>query len=332
MHIHQIPKSKHEFVKNHPGRHRTTRDRYQYKYRYLGTGSVFASTFAASRGPIQHKPNARPATISVFLPKSKRCTHLVSLPFYFDPEMNFSGYLREEEEYPVSGTDWGISACIDNACLGGGEPVVLDFPAGDAGRSNSRRIDMAAVINEHAAPFYEFECVKEGKDIEATDGDNGTLMTREEWSANGSYDLKSEESSTEERAFLFWPCVCSPCKSRILFVAFALFALFITGLGVGLALRDKPSNHSSVSASIGASGPQDSSGSSSVPDPASQTPGGSSETPESTLEPTSFDFEWDDYVIDWEEEEQNWDTTGDTVETESSNNSPFLVGAYYYPW
>jgi hypothetical protein len=239
--------------------------------------------------------------------------------------MNYTGYLREEEEYPVTGTEWGEAPCLGLPCPGDDEPVVLDLPEGDHRRNNSRRIDMAAVINEHAAPFYEFECTSNDKDLdlEATDGDR-TLQTRGEWSANYSDDLKSEES--QERAVIWGPFVCSPCTCRFLFIAFTLFALFITGLGVGVAVRDGPSEQNSFSANIGfedstaeagLGGPMDSSGSSQ---------GGSSLEPP-TLAPTEFEFDFDYGEIDLGEEENY-----SGGQQPGTNNSPYLVGAYYYPW
>jgi hypothetical protein len=239
--------------------------------------------------------------------------------------MNYNGYLREEEEeYQVSGTEWGESACFGMPCPVDDEPVVLDFPEGDYRRNNSKRIDMAAVINEHAAPCYDFECRTNEKDLEATNGDMGTLQTREEWSANGSYDLKSEEES-EERGFMSGLCICSPCKSRFLFIAFTLFALFVTGLGIGLAVRDGPTERNSFAASTGAGetgGPMNSTGSSATPAPAPQSLDGSSTTPE----PTYFEFDLD---YDFEELEDQSNVGFQQTET---NNSPYLVGAYYYPW
>lgn len=158
----------------------------------------------------------------------------------------YSGYLRETDDWPVDGVDWTSNACIDNLCNRG-------LPTGSESSdtlhgqelSTSRRIDMAAIINGHSAS-PEFP---PPKDVEATDGESGTLRTREDLSANDSYDTASEATEGNMCGRGAW--CCTPCICRVCTVLLIVMALFAVGLGVGLAPRDESSGQNSVAASTG---------------------------------------------------------------------------------
>lgn len=231
---------------------------------------------------------------------------------------NFSGFLREEEEHPVSaGTDWTTDACsYGYPCIAGRS----GGPDSEEKRQKqgiiSRRIDMAAIINDHHCgnSMSPPEAEKSNKDLEDADI---TLQTK----ADDTDDSDVKSNGSEKTVFFCGPFFCSPCVCQLWCMGITLFILFIIGLGVGLGLRNPPATNEKSSA-LNA-------------DPSLSTqPGGDGTNP--SLSPSSqptplfdFEFNFDDYTdtntVDQEGTsgtEQVWDTS----------SSPYLVGAYYYPW
>ncbi len=238
---------------------------------------------------------------------------------------SFSGHLREEEDRTVTGTNWTSDGYeCPYPCIAG-QTATLGSPSRPKQGIVSRRIDMAAMINENHADATELP--DELIDLEATDNTQETKADDSDES-----DLKS--TSSEKTVFFCGPFFCSPCVCRLWCLGFTLFALFVIGLGVGLRQRDEPTNKTSASAlnsGVSVSMPGD--------DPPSLAPQqeqqgdqqqqqqGDQQNPTSYPTP-SFDF---DFEIDYDDAIVNEDSTGVTQEWDTSS-SPYLVGVYYYPW
>lgn len=270
---------------------------------------------------------------------------------------SFSGHIREEDDFAI-GDEWGSNPCgeVDTTL-----PQAQEEHFRQPRKTNSKRIDMAAMINENYYNRYEAN----EKDIEASELDK-TVITRED-SLTGS-----DKSYDEDRPF--WKdlcCTLSPCAGRIVISAFIVLLMFCFGLGVGLATKNKGSTDSSFAAAQGA-------GDNAVVPPGTATVAPSTKptnAPEPTLEPTAL-TDWD---LDYEEWFQTETDLGEPVTATPVSNtvtqapvaaptptangdnlfdgnqgsnqtpvqeppsdtvadpwgtkdSPYLVGVYYYPW
>jgi len=218
----------------------------------------------------------------------------------------YAGYLRETDEFPVDGDVWSNPCGVDPCAIG---DTTLNDDGSLTGQrpSNSRRIDMAAVINDYSAALAPLP-----KDLEATDGDLGTLRTREAWSENDSDETKSENPEGTQRVCCVW--YCTPCMCKIWTIILTVLVLFAIGLGVGLALRNKPSGQGSLAASMGAGSQTHSTGGRS----------GSKETQNPTLSPTTSpttSFEWNVNYSNWlRDDSQGTNNGGQTSETNPPTN------------
>ena len=208
----------------------------------------------------------------------------------------------------------------------------------------SRRIDMASQINETMV----IEPVIHHDDDDDDDDDADLKKT-----------MKNEES--EPRMTLCGILCCTPGVCRILWLASCLLILLLLGLGIGFTIRDKRSTSREFSAAMG----QDMDSGQIVPAPTmgpvvqtSTAAGGTmpgtvqslqpsrddipkdGPTPEESLSPSSHPTEFFDLNLDEALDEIADDTIEETTEetmnqefVEWDNSaSPYLVGAYYYPW
>lgn len=205
---------------------------------------------------------------------------------------SFSGHLRDEDEWAL-GSEWGNPCGADTTSPCPGVPS--SYANGQ--RRTTRRIDMAAVINERQAHYYDD---KDG------DVEKNTSHTRDESFNSGSMELKSNDSGQKEDdeddevgCLCF---VCSPCLARTSLVICTILILFITGLGVGLAVYDQDSR---TSLAAGANG--DAQGNTTSPTPApttKKTPGPTSipipgSSPGPTPVPISGSSPAPTMVLDW---------------------------------
>ena len=140
--------------------------------------------------------------------------------------------------------------------------------------------------------------------------------------------LSSHGSETSEDSVICGPFACSSCFCRWFFAVFTILVLFITGLGIGLAIRDEPSTNA-LAANIGGDNNDtavgggdlftDPPGMGSPPD----LGGGDEATPEPTEEMDGTDDDFalqidDNIFADFDEELDQ--------ELLDTSNSPYLVG------
>lgn len=273
----------------------------------------------------------------------------------------YTGHLREEEERPVSGIDWARDPeCIGSPCP---FPGTLSGPPSNEhthessngrhprhhGAGSSRRIDMAAMINNDLCGEVSFRKKIDAEDLEATQ-----IVDVRDW-AEDSEDLKTEESSDDELIDVCGVLLCTPCMCRTWSAAMFLLALFLVGMGVGMAVRENGQGERGFSAVQGqgttqAPGSPPGSGTSvdSAPSTtASLAPNdGTSLTQDpQVIESTSpssyptqyFEFDVEDFIDEIEETLDPPTSTENTINEApviewDNSASPYLVGVYYYPW
>eukprot|EP00934_Nitzschia_sp_Nitz4_P002036 Nitzschia sp. Nitz4//scaffold52_size167869//34323//36162//NITZ4_002265-RA/size167869-snap-gene-0.222-mRNA-1//-1//CDS//3329554002//2036//frame0 len=232
---------------------------------------------------------------------------------------NFSGYLRDEEEWAVGG-DWG-NPCGDltSACPGSSTAAnCTTSPTDHIMQANCMRIDMAAAITEGAGEAG-IEMAEKG-----SVHSKGTNSTELKTSDIDEQSYGEERELEEKRCCAVFSGV--RCFSRVTAALCGILSLYVMGMGIGLILYRSYDVDTNTSAA-------NSGGFSLTPAP---TPGWQPVSPPTsppTMAPTRFDFNIDDNVFDWDDDdaltrEEYFDDDDDSFIV----SGPYLVGAYYYPW
>ena len=271
---------------------------------------------------------------------------------------SFKGFLREEDDDPMTviNCSTGDPGCLGSSAYPPPSGRTGDQPTSPPRRTNfphhgSRRIDMASRINET---------------ITVIDRDHDTEIQDAEIQDDPPHDddLK-EKNDSEPRVAVCGILCCTPWGCRIVWLASFLLAFLLLGLGIGLRMRESGETSRQFSAAMG----QEMDAGQSVEAPtgiAAQAPTAAGATtpdivpslppsredfpiegsrpstsaPEESSSPSSQPTEFFDLNLDEYLDEITDDTieeiTDDSVNQEfvewDNSASPYLVGAYYYPW
>jgi hypothetical protein len=284
----------------------------------------------------------------------------------------FPGHMRENDDRPVAGIIWARDpGCVGRPTPGtvSGTPSTeavqestgANRPSSQQPwRNGSRRIDMAATISVNKGNKTAFRKGRE-EDLEDTQ-----IVDIQEWSEDGD-DIKTENSD-DDKIVVCGTLFCTPYECRAWYVGIFLLALFLVGLGVGLTVRQSSSKSQDFAAMVEQGGGDATNDGQFNPTLAPQESSSPSSYPTTYFD---FDFDADEYMDEIAEsvaadelaESVAADETTETADisdsvgtgesatavaedfTESvgteeiaetiqwdNSASPYLVGAYYYPW
>jgi hypothetical protein len=192
---------------------------------------------------------------------------------------------------------------------------------------------MASRISEGTPVENEFQ--KAGtKDLEATQ-----IVEIQDWSDYGDDTKTANSEDSEAMVAVCGIILCRPFVCRMWSVGMFLLAFLLMGLGVGLTVRENTSKSRAFAAAQG-EGTDAGQAVGGVPSTGTVQPSGDTSTtsPQESLSPSSyptpfFEIDVDEYLDENTDLALELSTDNGNLNVEWDNSaSPYLVGAYYYPW